>query len=407
VGSSGKIHHINASDGSLLATIDSPFGRSYQLAFDGASIWATNWASGLVYKIRPSDGTILDAFACPKHNCWGVTVGDVTLGSGSYSVSGNILYPNASGSASTVVTIYSDNYTTPYVSVQVVFRQDTASYLISNIESGTYYIRAFLDADHNRLYKGVDDIVGYPLGPMRLMVLHADVSGIDIQIGHNPPGTVRVEASLEPAGTSGTTFLDWGEGVLWVKTGSRVYRVDPVDGWVLSTLDLPSYPCRRGFAYGGGYIWAFAVGEGYAIDRIDKIDPATGKVIGQIPAPGENGMALAWDGAHLWATDHSTDLTYKLDPMDGRVLSSFQSKSYQVRGMCWDGTYLWQSAWLDNTLFRVDPVSGETVQAYVTPYNFLSGLACDGRRLWSGSEAYDDYVIYEIIPIDAGTHQDQ
>jgi len=75
-----------------------------------------------------------------------------------------------------------------------------------------------------------------------------------------------------------------------------------------------------------------------------KIDPATGKVIDQFPAPAgsppDGTHALTWDGWRLW---HAKDQTLTaIDPANGRIISQYKlDQIKRPSGLAWDGKALW------------------------------------------------------------------
>jgi hypothetical protein len=82
-----------------------------------------------------------------------------------------------------------------------------------------------------------------------------------------------------------------GERV-WAATGTTLLAIDPASGAVARTLDAA---CDAGSAFDGTHLYQIAEA------RIDKIDPASGKVIAPIPAPGHGSdPGLAWAEGSLW-----------------------------------------------------------------------------------------------------------
>lgn len=75
-----------------------------------------------------------------------------------------------------------------------------------------------------------------------------------------------------------------------------------------------------------------------------KVDPETGEVVGEYPAPAgtrnDGTHGLAWDGARLW---HAKD--YRLssvDPSTGRVTARYNlGRIKRPSGLAWDGQALW------------------------------------------------------------------
>ncbi|PYV12908.1 MAG: hypothetical protein DMG07_15985 [Acidobacteria bacterium] len=59
-------------------------------------------------------------------------------------------------------------------------------------------------------------------------------------------------------------------------------------------------------------------------ETIYLVEPASGKVMRSIPAPGARPHGLAWDNGFLWCVESNDRAIYKLDPRDGRLLAKVQ-----------------------------------------------------------------------------------
>jgi hypothetical protein len=53
-----------------------------------------------------------------------------------------------------------------------------------------------------------------------------------------------------------------------------------------------------------------------------------GEVIKVIKTPGPNPTGLAFDGKHLWLADNRLDKIFKIDPASGQVIKSFDSPGF-------------------------------------------------------------------------------
>src|SRR3546814_15398985 len=78
-----------------------------------------------------------------------------------------------------------------------------------------------------------------------------------------------------------------------------------------------------------------------AEDRIQKIDPQTGRVLATIPAPGGGGdSGLAWAEGTLWVGQHRGRKIHQIDPETGAVLRTIESNRV-VTGLPWVDGELW------------------------------------------------------------------
>src|SRR5258708_3736882 len=72
---------------------------------------------------------------------------------------------------------------------------------------------------------------------------------------------------------------------VWFASGDKVNALDPASGKVVRSIEVPGH---AGTAFDGRHL--FQIAE----DRIQKIDPKTGRVLATIPAPG--GDRSFWGG---------------------------------------------------------------------------------------------------------------
>src|SRR5262245_23259376 len=79
---------------------------------------------------------------------------------------------------------------------------------------------------------------------------------------------------------------------VWFASGDQLIAFSPESGTVERTLAVAAH---AGTAYDGKHL--FQIAE----DRIQKIDPTSGRVLATIPAPGGGGdSGLTWAEGTLW-----------------------------------------------------------------------------------------------------------
>ena len=163
---------------------------------------------------------------------------------------------------------------------------------------------------------------------------------------------------------------------VWAATGTRLVAFDPANGEPVRSWERA---CDAGTAFDGTHLYQIAEA------RIDKIDPATGKVLGSIPAPGHGGdSGLAWAEGCLWVGQYRDRRIHQIDPTDGRVIRSIESNRF-VTGVTWVDGELWHGTWEgdESELRRIDPASGEVRQRLAMPEGSgVSGLESDGAALF-------------------------
>src|SRR5215475_7121075 len=103
---------------------------------------------------------------------------------------------------------------------------------------------------------------------------------------------------------------------VWFASGDKLNALDPANGKVLRTIDVPAH---AGTAFDGRYLWQIAE------DRIQKIDPATGQVLATIPAPGGGGdSGLTWAEGTLWVGQYRERKIHQIDPETGKILRTIE-----------------------------------------------------------------------------------
>ena len=165
---------------------------------------------------------------------------------------------------------------------------------------------------------------------------------------------------------------------VWVATGDRLNAMDPASGKMLRWLDVPAH---AGTAFDGRHIYQIS-GE-----HIQKIDPDSGRVLSTIPAPGGGVSGLAWAEGSLWVGEYRARKIHRVDPATGKVLRSIDSNRF-VTGVTWVDGDLWHATWEgdESSLRQIDPTTGDVLAQLDMPEGTgISGLESDGGdRLFCG-----------------------
>jgi glutamine cyclotransferase len=144
----------------------------------------------------------------------------------------------------------------------------------------------------------------------------------------------------------------------------------------VSSIDAAAH---AGTAFDGQHLFQLAE------DRIQKIDPKTGRVLATIPAPGGGGdSGLAWAEGSLWVGQYRARKIYQIDPRTGAILRTIETNRF-VTGVTWVDGELWHATWEgdDSELRRVDPRTGEVLERIeMPPGTGISGLESDGGDLF-------------------------
>jgi glutamine cyclotransferase len=159
---------------------------------------------------------------------------------------------------------------------------------------------------------------------------------------------------------------------VWFASGDKLNALDPASGKTVRTLDVPG---DAGTAFDGRHLYQLAE------RRIQKIDPKTGRVLATIPAPGDGGdSGLAWAEGTLWVGEYRNRKIHQIDPETGAILRTIKSNRF-VTGVTWVDGELWHGTWEDDEseLRRIDPRTGKVRERLQMPSGVgVSGLESDG-----------------------------
>ena len=167
--------------------------------------------------------------------------------------------------------------------------------------------------------------------------------------------------------------------LVWFAVGDTLHALDPAEGTIRRSLDVAAH---AGTAFDGEHLFQLAE------DRIQKIDPKTGRVLASIPAPGGGAdSGLAWAEGSLWVGQYRDRKIVQIDPATGAILRTIQSDRF-VTGVTWVDGQLWHGTWEGDRsdLRRIDPQTGEVLEQIDMPADVMvSGLESDGRdRFYCG-----------------------
>ena len=159
---------------------------------------------------------------------------------------------------------------------------------------------------------------------------------------------------------------------VWFAGGGTLNAFDPASGEMRRSIDVAAH---AGTAFDGQHLFQLAE------DRIQKIDPKTGRVLATIPAPGGGGdSGLAWAEGTLWVGHYRGRKIHQVDPETGAILRIIESNRF-VTGVTWVDGELWHATWEgeESDVRRVDPGTGEVMERLDMPPGMgVSGLESEG-----------------------------
>lgn len=166
--------------------------------------------------------------------------------------------------------------------------------------------------------------------------------------------------------------------LVWAATGSKLLGLHPETGEVKRALDVAA---DAGTAFDGTYIYQLAEA------RIDKIEAASGKLVGSLPAPGKGtDSGMAWAEGSLWIGQYNDRKIHQVDPESGEVLRTLESDRF-VTGVSWVEGELWHGTWEDeqSEIRNIDAESGQVKRTLSMPHGtIVSGLDSDGEVFYCG-----------------------
>jgi glutamine cyclotransferase len=175
------------------------------------------------------------------------------------------------------------------------------------------------------------------------------------------PGTERVHG------------VTWDGSQVWFASGDKLNALDPATGKTLRSIDVPAH---AGTAFDGRHL--FQIAE----DLIRKIDPETGRILATIPAPGGGrDSGLAWAEGTLWVGQYRDRRIHQIDPETGAILRTIESNRF-VTGVTWVDGELWHGTLEgdESDLRRIDSGTGEVLDQLDMPAGVgVTGLESDGR----------------------------
>jgi glutamine cyclotransferase len=175
--------------------------------------------------------------------------------------------------------------------------------------------------------------------------------------------------------------VTWDGEHVWFASGDKLNAIDPASGKAVRSINAAAH---AGTAFDGRHI--YQIGE----DLIRKVDPKNGNVLATIPAPGGGrDSGLAWAEGTLWVGQYRDRKILQIDPDTGAILRTIESNRF-VTGVTWVDGELWHATLEgeESELRRIDPDTGEVFESLrMPPGANVSGLESDGGdRFFCGGQ---------------------
>jgi YVTN family beta-propeller protein len=127
-----------------------------------------------------------------------------------------------------------------------------------------------------------------------------------------------------------------------------------------------------------GSVWVADFSSG----RVDRLDPATGRVTGHATA-GVQPCGMAWGAGSVWVENYGSNTVTRITP------GTLAARSYAVGAAPYDVTFAagaaWATNWADGTVTRVSAATGKT--RTITVGSSPEGIAPAGGAVWVANTA--------------------
>lgn len=200
--------------------------------------------------------------------------------------------------------------------------------------------------------------------PLTAQIALAQTSGPSPNVQR--PGVKEVQvpfASLKSVATFkvGKT-ADWvlaTDDAVWVATTkpNTVQRIDPASNKVVSTISLPGEACS-GLAIGFGSLWVPLCSKKASIIRIDAAKNKISGTLPEGPAGPEGGITVGEDS--IWIVTDSKGMLSRINPTTSAVQQKIPIPAGSYNPLFSDGI-VWVSGFDSNVLTAVDAASGRVL----------------------------------------------
>jgi YVTN family beta-propeller protein len=197
------------------------------------------------------------------------------------------------------------------------------------------------------------------------------------------------------------------QGALWVASVAdgdlgapgkdQVTRIDLATGRPPATIRVPRAPLD--LAATPRAVWVpNAGGGGHSVARID---PRTNRPAGRPVSTGASPQSLAVGGGSLWVANHDARTVTRIDPASGKVVADIPVPSEPHR-VTYGAGAAWVGNWHDNSVSRIDPHTNRVVGSPIPIGSHHAGnLVVGAGDLWVTSDyrpegAAEDVVVVRI-----------
>lgn len=214
------------------------------LAYDGSFLWLSDWKTGLIYRIRPFDGYVVATFEAPGVPLVPLEASVATAGI--VPAPANPASPGGLtwGDGALWVACLSDG---KIYKVNPHMPTSDPNHILAELENGAF--------DPFALAFGGGFLWVSDLGTGLIHKVDPNTGVVVSSIA--APGIAPLGArALDPMGIVlvAPMGLAWDHGLLWVATGSTLYKLEPNTGDVVTSIASPG-SAPFGLTIDGRYLW--------------------------------------------------------------------------------------------------------------------------------------------------------
>jgi YVTN family beta-propeller protein len=137
-------------------------------------------------------------------------------------------------------------------------------------------------------------------------------------------------------------------------------------------------------------------------DSVARIDPHTNRLSGRPVRTAASPQSLAVGGGSLWVANHDERTVTRIDPASGKVVAQIPVPSEPHR-VAYGAGAAWVGNWHDNSVSRIDPRTNRVVGSPIPIGAHAGNLVVGAGGVWVTSDyrtngAAEDVVVVRIDP---------
>ena len=207
----------------------------------------------------------------------------------------------------------------------------------------------------------------------------------------NNGGYLCIISEIDVPGTD-PEGLTWDGSSLWNANGSRIYKINPTTGAVITSFSSPTAN-PSGLTYIGNNTLVISPGGFSPSDRtLYFISTSNGSTTNSCQlGEGNIPSALTWDGTRIWEMNQYTsgvdNTIYKLNTNCSVASSIISPVDYFNGGhLAWDGQNPWYNHGVNSLIYKFS-ASGSILNVFNAPHDNSTGLTFDSNgNIWSISD---------------------